>query len=215
MGCLAKDNNDNNDANAVHCRPRQGERSYTRKSKVRGVPERVERWWLKATKGEKDEGKVVWGKDGKLANWVIPRPNSSSCQNEEGNIISLPSVFLFTRCHPYPPPSAPSPPPFLRFPLSLIESSNFRLHSPSACLLCRPVRIQRTLCRNLGTRTRWRVHSPGADSRLKRGKGQKRGGGKNKEPGQNAELSYSYRDWEKVVSAERRTVCAAAIGKKI
>jgi len=28
------------------------------------------------------------------------------CQNEEGNIISLPSVFLFARCHhPSPPPS--------------------------------------------------------------------------------------------------------------
>lgn len=44
----------------------------------------------------------------------IPRP--AVCQNEEGNIISLPSVLPFARCHPYPPPPSvrrlsPSPSP--------------------------------------------------------------------------------------------------------
>lgn len=96
-------------------------------------------------------------------------------------------LFRFHRCSSSPAatPIRRHPPPSLRFPLSLIESSNFRLHSPSACLLCRPVRIQRTLCRNLGTRTRWRVHSPGADSRLKkRGEGEtKRKRGKIKNQG--------------------------------
>jgi len=56
-GCLA--NNDNNDTNALHCRPRQGEWSRTKKSKARGAPERVEGWQLKAKK--EDEEKVVWG----------------------------------------------------------------------------------------------------------------------------------------------------------
>ncbi|KAL0127672.1 hypothetical protein PUN28_003155 [Cardiocondyla obscurior] len=34
MGCLARDNNDNNDANAPHCRFCHGEGSYMKKSKV-------------------------------------------------------------------------------------------------------------------------------------------------------------------------------------
>lgn len=76
-------------------------------------------------------------------------------------------LFRFHRVpfRPLPPltsrPISPHPLTFvlaltlaLSLPFSLIGSSNFRLHSPSACLLCRPVRIQRTLCRNLGTRIR-------------------------------------------------------------
>lgn len=108
MGCLARDNNDNNDANALYCRPRRGERSYTKKSKIRGVPERVERWWLNAKKEDKDEGKVVWGEDGKLANWVIPRPNSSSCSlPERRRKYYFASIGVPLR--PLPPPSAPLP----------------------------------------------------------------------------------------------------------
>lgn len=105
--------------------------------------------------------------------------------NEEGNIILLPLVFLFARCHP--------PSPLLRFPLSLIESSNFRLHSPSACLLCRPVRIQRTLCRNLGTSAEGCI-APVRIAGWKEGRDKKK---ERKIKNQNAELSYSYRDWEK------------------
>lgn len=64
MGCLERDNNDNNDANALHDRPSpstRGERSYTKKSKVRGVSERIG--------GGEDEEKVEGvGEDGKLAN---------------------------------------------------------------------------------------------------------------------------------------------------
>lgn len=212
MGCLARDNNDNNDANALYYRPRRGEGGYTKKSKIRGVPERDERWWLKAKKEGKDEGKVVWGKDGKLANWVIPRPNSSSCSlPERRRKYYFASIGVPLR--PLPPPSAP----FLRFSLSLIESSNFRLHSPSACLLCRVVRIQRTLCRNLGTRTRWRVHSSDADRRLERGERKretKRKRGKNKESERNVELSYSYRDWEKSSLRKCERLAPLRIGKK-
>jgi len=172
--------------------PRQGERSYTKKSKIRG-PNRSRD---EGKERRRMSGRVVWGKDGKLANWVIPRPNSSSCSLAKRRKkyyfapIGVPFCLL-------PSPSAVcSPLSLLRFPLSLIESSNFRLHSPSACLLCRPVRIQKTLCRNLGTKTRWRVHCPGAGKAIEKEKQIQRKG-KNEESKQNAKSSYFYRDWKK------------------
>lgn len=174
MGCLAKDNNDNNDANALHCRSRQGKRNYMRKSKVWGVPERVERWWLKAKKEKWGKGSVRWR--WKTCQLSYSSPEFFVLQSARRRKYYFASIDV--PLHLLPPPSAL----LLQFPLSLIESSNFRLHSPSACLLCRPVRIQRTLCRNLGTRTGWRVHSPSADSRLKRRRTDKKKKKKDEEP---------------------------------
>lgn len=111
------------------------------------------------------------------------------------------------------------PPLALSFPFSLIESSNFRLHSPSACLLCTDRwEFKRTLCRNLGTRTRWRVAQDGGVKGNQTGKERKRRKTeKNKEARWNVESSYSYSRREKSSPRkdERLALLCAARGRNL
>lgn len=127
-------------------------------------------------------------------------------------------LFRFHRVpfHPLPPPStAVLPLRILSFLFSLIESSNFRLHSPSACLLCQPVRIQRTLCRNLGTRTRRRVRGARRRSEKRSETSGEEGGEKIKNHGRNAEPSYSYRDREKSSSRKDERLALLPSGRNL
>lgn len=175
MGCLAADNNNNNDANAPHrlSPPEEEVIRCARRSKDRSL----EKVWTgrrlrkRERDREKERARMVRRSGEEMKNlptelFLVRIHRPEACQNEEGNIISLPSGSF----SPPPSTSASVPPPSLVLSLlfSLIESSNFRLHSPSACLLCRPVRIQRTLCRNLGTRTRWRARGAPATGCEKR-----------------------------------------------
>jgi len=91
-GCLAKDNNDNNDANALHSHPsssREVKEVIRRNRRYEGVSERIE-----GDEGEEGVGggRRVWAKMENLPTELflarILRP--AACQNEEGNIISIP-----------------------------------------------------------------------------------------------------------------------------
>lgn len=106
MGCLVRDNNDNNDANALHSlRPFQREKRK-KKSKVRGVSERIE--------GGEGKGKRSreCGQRWKTCQLSYSSPEffvRTVCQNEEGNIISIPPPvtprpFSSSSAHSLPPP---------------------------------------------------------------------------------------------------------------
>lgn len=135
MGCLARDNNDNNDANALHRLPAkareelheeiegtgcvgegrrtmrdESEKEESRLEKTRR--EKEERWEGEGRGREKRS--VVWVEMENLPTELflarILRP--AVCQNEEGNIISLPSGSFSPVTTLTFRPSPPSPSPY-------------------------------------------------------------------------------------------------------
>lgn len=169
-GCLAKDNNDNNDANALHSHPsssREAKEVIRRNRRYEGVSERIE--------GDESEKRVGGGK-GCERRWKTCQLSYSSPEFFVLQSARTKKEILFRFHRPSPPPSVfvCSPlafPLVLSFSFSLIESSNFRLHSPSL-----PTgENSKDIVSKLGeTRIRWRVHSPRCGQRDEREKDGKR-----------------------------------------
>lgn len=202
MGCLARDNNDNNDANVLHRHPLFSSSTREEKEEIEGtrsVWTNGERGGIKARR---------CGQRWKTCQLSYSSPEffvRAVCQKEEGNIISIPSPVTF--------------PLVLSFSFSLIESSNFRLHSRLLrASFADWVRIQRTLCRNLENENPLKGAQPPACGQQDERKTERERETEEKIKNRSKMRgpSYFYRDPEEKSSLPGKTNSsrAAAIGKK-